>query len=93
MNRGTVIQPPMIQQVGGRMVMFIPYYWEIWEDGKRAEWGFDSLQGEMPANEAPNFKGLEQQLMRDFEKDKVVILTPFPIGMTGGIPAVIGGLN
>ena len=93
MNRGTVLQPPTIQQVGAKMVLFISYYWEVWEDGKRCEWGFDSLQGEMPANEPPNLKGLELQLKRDREKDWVTIVNVFPIGMTGGIPAVIGGLN
>ena len=91
-NPGTLLQPA-IAQLGAKMAVFFAYYWEIHEDGKRAEWGYDSVQLGMPPDRAPEVKAVEAQIAQQKELDKVVIIEVFPMGLTGGIPAVIGGLN
>lgn len=87
---GTLLQPK-IQQVGGQLIMFLSYYWEIHEDGKRAEWGYDSVQIGLPLDRPPDIKQVEGLIAEEEELDKVVIMCVQQMGITGGIPAIIGG--
>lgn len=91
MKPGTLLQQPVIQQVGGQLAVFFSYYWEIHEDGKRAKWGFDSVQLGLPIENPPGVKKVEENIAEHKGLDKVVIVCVFTMGTQGGLPAVIGG--
>lgn len=81
-----LIDPSKVRMVGAEVIIFISYYWEIHEDGKRSQWGLDSMNVKLLIDCSP--KDLEEKIAEEKGFDKVVVLHVLPMGMTGGVPLV-----